>query len=90
MKVKSQYYTFQESLIFEAGDPVDLTSKTFRVKGRSEQKAWAKLPAPSSIGRNWVLIRVGAVPTEALLEAERTLEARRALYEQKHLPFGRS
>lgn len=50
------YFTFQESKIWESGDPVDPNGDRKKIRAKSEMKARKKLPETSSIGRVWVLV----------------------------------
>lgn len=53
-------YVFQRSKIWEAGNPVDPTSETVRIKvpdGSQEARARRKLPKPG-VGRVWILISI--------------------------------
>lgn len=48
-------FIFQQSRIFEAGDPIDPNGEQRIVKGKDEQRARAQLPSPGT-GRRWVLL----------------------------------
>ena len=48
-------FTFQQSKIMEAGDPVDPMGEKRRIKARREVNARRQLP--KLIGRSWVLIK---------------------------------
>lgn len=52
-------YIFQESKIWEAGNPVDPNGKrvTIKMPKADEKKARRKLP-PTDLGRQWVLVEV--------------------------------
>jgi hypothetical protein len=53
-------YIFQRSKIWEAGNPIDTSSKPVRIKvpdGSQEARARKKLPEPG-MGRVWILIGV--------------------------------
>lgn len=49
------WFTFQQSKIFEAGNPVDPHGHRVRIKAKSEERARGRLGSPGS-GRSWVLI----------------------------------
>lgn len=48
-------YLFQQSLIWEAGDPVDPRGDVHVVTARTLTRARRRLPAPGT-GRKWVLV----------------------------------
>ena len=48
-------FVFQESLIWEHGDPVDPRRPQKVIKAKSEPKARRLLPKPDT-GRTWVLV----------------------------------
>ena len=49
------HFTFKQSKIWEAGDPVDPDGETVSVRAKSEGKARMILPSPGT-GRVWVLL----------------------------------
>ena len=51
-------FIFQESEIWEAGNPVDPTGKQVKIVAKTEEKARRKLrlKPTSSIGRRWILV----------------------------------
>ena len=53
-------YIFQESLIWEAGDPVDPLGRQVKIRAKTELQARTKLRRhkTSSLGRVWVLTTV--------------------------------
>lgn len=55
------YYTFQQSKIWEAGDPVDSRQPRKRIKGKTEQAARKKL-GKNDMGRKWVLVATDEKP----------------------------
>ncbi|HEY9412393.1 MAG TPA: hypothetical protein VIP77_22635 [Jiangellaceae bacterium] len=58
-------YVFQESRIWEAGDPIDPDGRVHRTRQRTLARARKHLPAPD-VGRRWVLISIDGEPaTEA-------------------------
>lgn len=50
------YFEFQESKIWEGGNPLDPNGKKVMIRAKSENRARRKLPKNSSIGRHWILI----------------------------------
>jgi len=54
------WFKFQQSKIWEAGDPVDPYGQVKRIKGKSLDKAVKRLPDPG-LGRRWVAVE-DAVP----------------------------
>lgn len=48
-------YVFQQSRIWESGDPVDPHGERIKRKARSEDRARKTLPDPG-MGRRWVLV----------------------------------
>lgn len=48
-------YVFQESKIFEAGDPVDTARTKKVIKAKTEARARSLLPRPET-GRRWILV----------------------------------
>ena len=49
------FFVFQESKIWEAGNPVDPLGKTVRIKAKNELRARRRLPE-TNLGRVWILI----------------------------------
>lgn len=56
-------YVFQESKIWESGNPVDPNGRVFKTKRRSLERAKKSLPIPGG-GRWWVLISIDGEPVE--------------------------
>lgn len=55
------YYTFQQSRIWEHGDPVDKNQPRKRIKAKSEEKARKRLPK-NDMGRKWILVATDEQP----------------------------
>lgn len=55
------YFTFQESKIWEAGDPVAPDQPRHRVKNKTEERARKKLPK-NGMGRKWILVATDDQP----------------------------
>lgn len=55
-------FVFQQSMIFEAGNPVDPHGEVKTIKAKSEPKARRQLPAMT--GRTWVLIEKKGLPPD--------------------------
>jgi len=57
------HFMYQESKIWEAGNPVDVNGKWVRIKAKTEERARKQLPDPDS-GRTWVLIKSSESPIQ--------------------------
>lgn len=66
-------YAFQESRIWEAGDPVDPDGRVHKTKQRALWRARRSLPAPGT-GRKWILISIDGEPVDDRLRTATTEE----------------